>query len=75
MGEVKKMELKSEAFDAFERVRPILEEYFDNWILMGHRAGCGTKVVLGDISKRSGDMKKVHKYAKDWKAIPLGNSK
>lgn len=67
--------LQGEAFDAYERVRPILEEYFDNWILMGHRADCGTKIVLGDISKGSEDMKTVHKYAKEWKEIPLGNTK
>tara|TARA_R100000005_G_C4873985_1_gene128999 strand:+ start:428 stop:649 length:222 start_codon:yes stop_codon:yes gene_type:complete len=70
-----KQTLKSEAFDAFERVRPILEEYFDNWMIMAHRAECGTKVVLGDISKNSQDMKVVHDYAKKWKEVPLGHSK
>ena len=70
-----KQTLKSEAFDAFERVRPILEEYFDNRMIMAHRAECGTKVVLGDISKNSQDMKVVHDYAKKWKEVPLGHSK
>ncbi|MBL19352.1 MAG: hypothetical protein CMC82_05950 [Flavobacteriaceae bacterium] len=73
--EGKKQLITSEAFDAYERVRPILEEYFDNWMLMAHRVDCGTKVVLGDISKKSTDMKKVHSYAKSWKEIPLGDTK
>ena len=67
-------ELRGEAFDAYERVRPILEEYFDNWILLASRAGCGTKVVLGDISKESTDMKEVHRYAKKWKVKSLADT-
>jgi len=67
--------LRGEAFDAYERVRPILEEYFDNWILLAHRAECGTKVVLGDISKSSTDMKEVHSYAKEWKIKPMADIK
>lgn len=66
-------QLRSEAFDAYERIRPILEEYFDNWIIMAHRAGCSTKVVLGDISKDAADMKEVHSYAKKWKTKPLAD--
>jgi hypothetical protein len=76
--EDRKKRLASEAFDAFERVRPILEEYFDNWVLTGHRAGCGTKIILGDICKgpslASQGMQQQHDKAKEWKAIPLGNA-
>ena len=65
--------IKAEAFDAYERIRPVLEEYFDNWILMGHRAECETKIILGDISKQSADMKDVHDYAKKWKEVSVGD--
>ena len=53
MDDGKVMKVKSEMFDAFERVRPILEEYLDSWVLTGTRAGCKTKIVLADIEKNS----------------------
>lgn len=68
------MKVKAEAFDAYERVRPILEEYFDSWILTAHRAGCKTKVILADLEKGSVDMKGQLENAKKWKAIPVGDS-
>ena len=69
------MKVKAEAFDAYERVRPILEEYFDSWILTAHRAGCKTKVILADIEKGSADMKEQLDNAKKWKAVPVGDTR
>ena len=46
MDDGKVMKVKSEMFDAFERVRPIFEEYLDSWVLTGTRAGCKTKIVV-----------------------------
>lgn len=66
--------IKSEAFDAFERVRPILEEYFDSWVLMGTRAGCKTKILLGDIERDAEDMKEQLAYAQKWKEKPVGDT-
>ena len=68
------MKVKAEAFDAFERVRPILEEYFDSWVLVGHRAGCKTKVVLADIERGNADMKEQLTNAQEWKKIPMGDT-
>ena len=66
--------IKSEAFDAFERVRPILEEYLDSWVLTGVRAGCKTKIILADIEKGSAEMKEQLAYAQQWKEKPLGDT-
>jgi|11_taG_2_1085331.scaffolds.fasta_scaffold24106_2 hypothetical protein len=67
MEDRKITKIKSEAFDAYERVRPLLEEYFDSWIITGHRAGCKTRIVLADIEKDSADMKEQLAHAKEWK--------
>lgn len=75
MEDRKVTKVKSEAFDAFERVRPILEEYFDSWVLVGHRAGCKTKVVLADVEQGNTDMKERLGNAQKWKEIPVGNSR
>lgn len=43
---------QDEAFSLFERLKPLVSEYFDDWIITGRRAGCGTKVIIGDYSKK-----------------------
>ena len=68
------MKVKAEAFDAFERVRPILEEYFDSWVLVGHRAGCKTKVVLADIERGNADMKEQLYKCPRMEKIPVGDT-
>jgi hypothetical protein len=70
----KVMKVKSEMFDAFERVRPILEEYLDSWVLTGTRAGCKTKVVLADVEKNSVVMKEQLINAQEWKTEPVGDT-
>lgn len=55
-----------QAFDAYERIRPILEEYFDNWLLCGHKAGTKQKVALGHTKTKWGDMQKVRNEINRW---------
>lgn len=74
MEDGKVREIKSEAFDAFERVRPILEEYLDSWVLTGTRAGCGTKILLADIESDAEDMKEQLAHAQEWKEKPVGDT-
>lgn len=66
--------VRAEAFDAYERVRPVLGEYFDSWVLTGHRAGCKTKVVLANIDSCSSDMNHQLKNAQEWKKIPVADT-
>jgi hypothetical protein len=75
MEDRKVMKVKAEAFDAYQRVRPLLEEYFDSWMIVGHRAGCKTKIVLADIEKDAADMKEQLANAKKWKEKPVGDSR
>jgi len=56
-------------------VRPLLEEYFDSWMIVGHRAGCKTKIVLADIEKGAADMKEQLANAKKWKEKSVGDSR
>ena len=52
--------------DCFERVRPILEEYFDNWVISGHMAGTKTRVALGQSFTGWGDMGKIRHEIRNW---------
>ena len=65
---------QEEALGLYERLLPIISEYFDDWIITGRRAGCGTKVIIGDYSKKKPDMNNLMSNAKKWKANTLGNS-
>ena len=61
-------EIEKEMFECRERVRPLMEEFFDNWMIVGKRAGHpNTRVIIG--IKRGGwkDMQEVYDKAKDWK--------
>ena len=62
---------QDEAFSLFERIKPLISEYFDDWIITGRRAGCGTKVIIGDYSKKKTDMNLLMSNAKKWKANSL----
>jgi len=63
--------LQNEAFDAYCRIKPIMEEYFDSWIVMANRAGCKTKIVLADIERSADDMKLQLARTKAWKCSPV----
>ena len=70
MDENKNTNLQNEAFDANCRIKPIMEEYFDSWIVMANRAGCKTKIVLADIERTADDMKLQLTRTKAWKCSP-----
>ena len=63
-----------EAHDLYERIRPVLEEYFDNWLICGHRAGGGTNVTLGHCSPTWGDMTKIRNEIRNWQAKSMEDS-
>jgi hypothetical protein len=74
MEDEKVIKVKAEMFDAFERVRPVLEDYLDSWVLVGHRAGCKTKIVLADVESSNADMKEQLTNAQEWKKVPVGDT-
>lgn len=67
-------ERNNEALSCFTRIKPIMEEYFDNWIITAHRVGCGTKVIIGDYDRKKPDMNQLMSNAKEWKANTLGDT-
>ena len=40
-GEEKKKSLQVEAYDLYETIRPQVEEFLDEWFIVGMRPGCG----------------------------------
>lgn len=63
-----------EAHDLYERLRPVLEEYFDNWLICGHRAGDKTKIALGHAKPKWGNMQKVRNEINRWQEESLENT-
>ena len=60
----RKVEL--EMFECRERVRPVLEEYFDSWMIVGERAGKKTKIIIGVNHGGWKGMQPVYDAAKKW---------
>ena len=60
-----------EAHEVYERIRPILEEYFDNWLICGHRAGTGANVALGHAHESWGDMQGIRNEIRKWQKKSL----
>ena len=59
--------MEVEAFEAYERIRPVMGEYLDNWMIVGHRAGCGTPIMIGTSHKGWGDMQAIYEAIQEWK--------
>lgn len=70
--------LEVEAFEVYERIRPVLEEYLDDWILVGRRAGCKTKIMLGSPRRNGvadwGDMNCIYETIQEWKKKSHGGA-
>jgi len=62
-----------EAHDLYERLRPVLEEYFDNWLICGHRAGDKKRIALGHAKPKWDDMQQVRDEISRWQKKPLEN--
>jgi hypothetical protein len=62
-----------EAHDLYERLRPVLEEYFDNWLIVGHRAGDKKRIALGHAKPKWNDMQAIRDEIKRWQKKPLEN--
>ena len=65
----KKKELELETFDLYESIRPRVEEFLDEWFIVGIRPECGSRILVG--SKHNGWNRlqpaydAVHKWKKD----------
>ena len=60
-------EIELEMFECRERVRPILEEFLDDWMIVGRRAGTKQRVIIGINHGGWKDLQEVYEQAKNWK--------
>ena len=72
-GEEKKKSLKVEAYDLYETIRPQVEEFLDEWFIVGMRPGCGSRVLIGSRHNGWNKLQPAYDAVQKWKQEnPLG---
>ena len=72
-GEEKKKALQVEAYDLYETIRPQVEEFLDEWFIVGMRPGCGSRVLIGSRHKGWNKLQPAYDAVQKWKQEnPLG---
>ena len=72
-GEEKKKSLQIEAYDLYETIRPQVEEFLDEWFIVGMRPGCGSRVLIGSRHNGWNKLQPAYDAVQKWKQEnPLG---
>ena len=72
-GEEKKKALQVEAYDLYETIRPQVEEFLDEWFIVGMRPGCGSRVLIGSRHNGWNKLQPAYDAVQKWKQEnPLG---
>ncbi|MEK9773671.1 MAG: hypothetical protein VW576_08910 [Opitutae bacterium] len=72
-GEEKKKSLQVEAYDLYETIRPQVEEFLDEWFIVGMRPGCGSRVLIGSRHNGWNKLQPAYDAVQKWKQEnPLG---
>ena len=72
-GEEKKKSLQVEAYDMYETIRPQVEEFLDEWFIVGMRPGCGSRVLIGSRHNGWNKLQPAYDAVQKWKQEnPLG---
>jgi len=72
-GEEKKKSLQVEAYDLYETIRPQVEEFLDEWFIVGMRPGCGSRVLIGSRHNGWNKLQPAYDAVQQWKQEnPLG---
>ena len=72
-GEEKKKSLQVEAYDLYETIRPQVEEFLDEWFIVGMRPGCGSRVLIGSRHNGWKKLQPAYDAVQKWKQEnPLG---
>jgi hypothetical protein len=72
-GEEKKKSLQREAYDLYETIRPQVEEFLDEWFIVGMRPGCGSRVLIGSRHNGWNKLQPAYDAVQKWKQEnPLG---
>lgn len=67
-----------ESFDLYESIRPKVEEFVNEWFIVGIRPGCGSRILIGSRHKDKGwnTLQEAYDAVKEWKEKnPLGDFK
>jgi len=71
--EEKKKSLQVEAYDLYETIRPQVEEFLDEWFIVGMRPGCGSRVLIGSRHNGWNKLQPAYDAVQKWKQEnPLG---
>ena len=74
-GEEKKKSLQVEAYDLYETIRPQVEEFLDEWFIVGMRPGCGSRVLIGSRHNGWNHLQPAYDAVQKWKKEnPIGGS-
>ena len=72
-GEEKKKSLEVETFDLYETIRPRVEEFLDEWFIVGIRPGCGSRILVGSKHNGWNRLQLAYDAVQKWKREnPLG---
>jgi len=57
----------------YETIRPQVEEFLDEWFIVGMRPGCGSRVLIGSRHNGWNQLQPAYDAVKKWKQEnPLG---
>jgi len=74
-GEEKKKSLQGEAYDLYETIRPQVEEFLDEWLIVGMRPGCGSRVLIGSRHNGWNQLQPAYDAVQKWKKEnPIGGT-
>jgi len=63
----KKKELELETFDLYESIRPRVEEFLDEWFIVGIRPGCGSRILVGSKHNGWNRLQNAYDAIQEWK--------
>ena len=67
MENEKEKSLKAETFELYEKIRPRVEEFLDEWFIVGIRPGCGSRVLMGSRHNGWNKLQPAYDAVKKWK--------
>lgn len=67
MEDGKEKLLKAETFELYETIRPRVEEFLDEWFIVGIRPGCGSRILMGSRHNGWNKLQLAYDAVKKWK--------
>ena len=75
MEDKESQSLEAEAYDLYESIRPTVEEFCNEWFIVGIRPGCGSRILVGSRHDGWNKLQPAYDAVKKWKEEnPLGDS-